>query len=126
MNETLLKGALYQKSYSYSKPTKTVAFLTKKRWAFFESWRESSLGACYRNIVLASINSQKRHEYIKLVTMSIRSFVAPLRKARLRTPEFGIPRISDSTSKLKASEALSLLVESELLDFGIWNAALEI
>ena len=70
--------------------------------------------------------------------MSIRSFVAPFEESQtpdsglrtpdsgLRTPEFGIPRISDSTSKLKASEALSLLVESELLDFGIWNAALEI
>ena len=56
--------------------------------------------------------------------MSIRSFVAPFEESQ--TPEFGIPRISDSTSKLKASEALSLLVESELLDFGIWNAALEI
>ena len=113
------KGALYQNSYSYSKPTKTVAFLTKKRWAFFESWRESSVRACYRNIVLASINSQKWHEYIKLVTMSIRSSVAPFEESQ--TPDSGIRDSQDFGFHKQTESFRSFEFACGIRTPGLWN-----
>ena len=91
----------------------------KKKWAFFESWRENSVRACYRNIVLASINSQKWHEYIKLVTMSIRSFVAPFEESQ--TPDSGIRDSQDFGFHKQTESFRSFEFACGIRTPGLWN-----